>query len=81
MEPLILETVSGPMNDKKVIRTSQHEFTKKKSCFTILMNFCDEVIGLVERAVNIVYLIFTKAFDTVSHKTLIDKFLMHGLDE
>ena len=39
--------------------------------------------GLVnkERSVAIVYLDFTNAFDTVSHKSLIEKMLVHELDK
>lgn len=39
--------------------------------------------GLVEkgRVVNIVCLDFRKAFDTISHKILIYKMLMYGLDK
>jgi len=31
--------------------------------------------------VAIVYLDFTKAFDTVSHKILVEKMLVHGLNK
>ncbi|KAK4831130.1 hypothetical protein QYF61_015433 [Mycteria americana] len=83
MEKLILETISRHMNNKKIIRISRHGFTKGKSCMTNLINFYDEMTVLVDkwRAVDIVYLNFRKAFDTVSHKILIEKLLMHGLDD
>ncbi|KAK4817888.1 hypothetical protein QYF61_002057 [Mycteria americana] len=83
MEQLILETVSRHMKDQKVIRSSQHVFTKGKSCLTNLINFYGEMTGLVdeERAVVIVYLDFRKAFDTDSPKILIEKLMTYGLDE
>jgi len=31
-------------------------------------------------AVNVVYLDFSKAFDTVSHRVLLEKLAAHGLD-
>ena len=48
-----------------------------------MINFYDEVAGLVDegRSVDAVYLDFSKTFDTVTHKILIDKLLMYGLDE
>lgn len=54
-EQLILETVSRHMNDEKIIRNNQHEFTKEKTCLTTLINFCDEMTGLIdeERVVDI----------------------------
>ncbi|KAJ7412657.1 rna-directed dna polymerase from mobile element jockey-like [Pitangus sulphuratus] len=68
----MVETISRHMKDKEIIRISQHGFTKGKSCLTNLMNFSDEMTGLVDegRAVDIDYLDWSKAFDTVLHKIL-----------
>ena len=60
-EQLILETTSRYIKDKEIIWTSQHSFTKRKSCLTNLVNFYNEMTGLVDevRAVDIVYLDFS----------------------
>lgn len=83
MEHLILEAISIHMEDKKVIRSSQHEFTKGKSCLTNLIAFYDETTTWMDegRAVDIVYLDFSKAFNTVPHNILIGKLRKCGLDE
>ena len=76
MEQLILEVIIKQVEEKKVIRSSQHRFTKGKSCLTNLMiAFYDGRTGWVDegRAVDVVYLYFSKVFGTVSHDILLGK--------
>ena len=64
------------------IRPSQHGFTNGRSCLTNLISFYDNVTRLVDegQAVDVVYLDFRKAFDTVPHNILVEKLAAHGLD-
>jgi len=83
MEQIVLEVIIKQVEEKKVIRNSQHGFTKGKSSLTNLTAFYDGMTGWVDegRAVDVVYLDFSKAFDTVSHNILIGKLRKCGLDE
>ena len=83
MEQLILEVIIKQVKEKKVIRSSQHGFTKGKSCLSNLIAFYDDMTVWVNegRAVDVVYLNLSKALDAVSHYFLIDKLRTCGLDE
>jgi len=66
----------GHVKDNQGIRPSQHGFMKGRSCLTNLISFYDEVTHLVD----VYYLNFSKAFDTVSYSILLEKLAAHGLD-
>ncbi|TRZ10286.1 hypothetical protein HGM15179_016825 [Zosterops borbonicus] len=81
MEQFILSVITQHLPDVQGLRPSQHGFRRGGSCLTNLISFYDQVTRLVDagRAVD-VCLDFSKAFDTVSHSTPLEKLAAQGLD-
>ena len=66
-----------------LIGDSQHGFRNKRSCLKSLLDFFARVIDTYDtdnnKAVDLVYLDFQKAFDKVPHERLMLKENAHGI--
>uniref|UniRef100_A0A8C3C6K7 Reverse transcriptase domain-containing protein n=1 Tax=Cairina moschata TaxID=8855 RepID=A0A8C3C6K7_CAIMO len=82
MEQIILSVITWRLQGNQAIRPSQHWFMKGRSCLTNPISFYDKVTRLVDerKAVDVVYLNFSKALDIVPHIILLEKLAAHGLD-
>ena len=81
MEFFILESISEHLKQHKLILDSQHGFRPKRSCLSNLLIFLEEVTSYINKGypVDVIYLDFSKAFDTVPHRKLISKLTAHGI--
>jgi len=82
MERFTLSALPGHVKDNQGIRPSQHGFMKGRSCLTNLISFYDQVTHLVDggKAVDVIYLGSSKAFDTFPHSVFLEIPAAHGLD-
>jgi len=82
MEQFFFRALTRHVKDNQGIRPIQHGFMKGRSCLTNQISFYDQVTRLANegKTVDVVYLDFSKAIDTVSQSILLEKLAAHGLD-
>ena len=81
MEAYIKDEIVRHLKQNKLINESQHGFMSNKSCTTNLLEFFEKVTAEVDsgNVMDIVYLDFSKAFDKVPHRRLIEKISAHSV--
>ena len=82
METIITHAIRDHLEKNNLILPSQHGFRSKRSCLTNLLEFFHEVVLDYDNcgAVDIIYLDFQKAFDSVPHQRLITKVRALGIN-
>jgi ribonuclease P/MRP protein subunit RPP40 len=75
LERIISEHIVGHLTTHNLLAAEQHGFVKKKSCLTNLMSFLNEITKRLDKGetVEVCYLDFQKAFDSVNHRFLMKK--------
>jgi hypothetical protein len=81
MEGIIKDHIVNHLERHGLIRATQHGFMRGKSCVTNLLTFFEKITTQLDggEAVDVIYLDFAKAFDTVPHERLKKKMKAHGI--
>jgi hypothetical protein len=81
LESIIANKIRLHLEKHKLIIESQHGFINGRSCLTNLLSFYSSIVEAVDsgKDCDVVYLDFSKAFDTVPHERLIKKIESHGI--
>ena len=82
MEKIIREHICKHLHEQSLLNSAQHGFMKNRSCLTNLLCYLDEVTERIDEGKNVevCYLDFSKAFDSVSHRLLLHKLRHFGID-
>ena len=75
LESVIRDRIVSHLELNNLIKDSQHGFRRARSCLTNLLEFFHKMICVYDesKAVDVIYLDFKKAFDTVPHERLLMK--------
>ncbi len=82
MESIVRDSIMKHLIDNKLISTEQHGFVKNKSCVTNLLETLDLITQALEDGfpIDIIFLDFAKAFDSVPHERLCSKLSAYGIN-
>jgi len=80
MESIIKDDMVTILQKEGLLNTSQHGFMRKRSCLTNLLECFEEWTKALDEGygIDVIYLDYRKAFDSVPHKRLIMKLKSYG---
>ncbi|XP_069792574.1 uncharacterized protein, partial [Narcine bancroftii] len=83
MESVLRDGIYKYLEVQGLLGSNQHDFVRGRSCLTNLIEFFEGVTKKVDegKAVDVVYLDFSKAFDKVPHRRLGKKVEALGINE
>ena len=81
LESIIRDVIVEHMKENKLYANCQHGFRSKRSCITQLLEVMEEFTKAIDdgESIDVIYLDFRKAFDSVSHPLLLYKLKSYGI--
>lgn len=82
LESFIRDAIVSHMTVNKLYAQCQHGFRKSRSCITQLLEVMEDFTKMIDRGedIDIIYLDFKKAFDSVPHYRLLRKMEAYGIN-
>ena len=82
MERVVADNIQQFLAANDIISNDQYAYTKGKSCQLQLLNFTNDIFKYLKNGsqVDVAYLDFSKAFDSVIHSKLLLKLKIVGID-
>ena len=74
-ERVMRKKILNHLEGNNLLVDQQHGFREKRNCLTQLLHHIEEILQSLENDCNqdVIYLDFSKAFDKVDHKILLQK--------
>ena len=81
LESIIRDALLNHFNHHSLLNANQHGFVPKRSCTSQLLMVLEDWTRAIQRNSysDVIYLDFSKSFDTVPHKRLLHKLLSYGV--
>ena len=81
LEQFVRDSIVDHMTDNNLYSECQHGFRKKRSCVTQLLEVHEKLTDMIDdgKSIDIIYVDFKKAFDSIPHERLLLKMKGYGI--